>query len=503
MPFQAEMSSSTRLVVAAGSLIAGELAGFAVRGLADVWAWVGFFTLTGFLAAYGWGLRRIFCATLFMLGVVLALRTDAELKRLMDENAGLHGPRPSLDISVEGGVNSRWNGKSGDGWCVDFLSRLGPMPLKVVVPVDREGHVPQVGEVWRVDGWISRSQDGTNRFRRRILWVPEAGRARCVKAVRGNDVRANWEAIGEDLSRRAGAGLSWCPDLAALNRAILLGRRNELPKARRQAFVDAGTIHVFAISGLHVMVVAWLLGTTLSSAGLSSRARGLVALPLIWAYVVLTGGRPSAVRAAAMSSFCLVAPAFGRKPDYLSAWALTALGVYGISPERIFDLGCTFSFTVMFGIVLWGRWTRHFRPWFGEGGRWWTWVSGCSVSFVAWVAGVPIAAHAFGRFTPGGLLANVVVLACAQKMVKVGVGGLAASFICLPLAVVLNNATAAFTWVMAFVSERVAELPFSSFPVTPWSMPVCVLWYVGWMLVFLGLGVVLPRKGRASRRWWR
>lgn len=499
MLFLEEKVPSVRLALAAVTLVLGELSGFAACGLADAWAWIGFFSLTVLLAAYGWGLRRVGHMALFTLGFLLALRTEAALKGVEDANAGLDGPRTALDVPVEGEVNCRRSDRTGLDR-IDFLSHVGPLPLKVVLTQPQGERLPQVGETWRVDGWISRVRGTSSRYGRRMLWVPEAKRACRVEV---DTVRAGWSAIGEDLARRAGIGLSWCPDLAALNRAILLGRRSELPKAWKRAFVDAGTIHVFAISGLHVMVVAWLLDAVLSAVGLSMGARGLVCFPLVWAYVVLTGMRPSAVRAATMVSLFLVAPALGRRPDSLAAWSVTAIGVYALSPERLFDLGCTLSFVVMFGIVVWCHWARHFRPWFEEVGWWRKWAGGLGVSFAAWTVGVPIAAHAFGRFTPGGLLANAVVVFCAQWMVKLGTGGLVASFVCLPLAVLMNNGTAMLTWAMAFISERVAALPFSNFVVTPWSLPVCVLWYVAWFLVLLGVGALLPRRRQEPKRWWR
>ncbi|MDO5319121.1 MAG: ComEC/Rec2 family competence protein [bacterium] len=497
-----EKAPSARLVFAAGVLIVGELVGFSARALADVWAWMGFFALTAILAAYGWGIRRVGYVALFVLGALLALRTEATLKDVEDANTGVFGPRPPLDVPVEGPVTCRRNEKTGRR-SIDFISRVGPVGLKVIMPLPDGGRVPQMGEVWRVDGWISRARNWSDRYNRRTLWVPQAARVRCVEVVRRDSVRAGWSAASEDLARRAGVGLAWCPELAALNRAILLGRRNELPKAWKRAFVDAGTIHVFAISGLHVMVVAWLLNTALTTVCLPSCARGLVCLPLVWAYVVLTGVRPSAVRAATMVSLFLVASVLGRRPDALAAWSVTALGVYALSPERLFDLGCTLSFVVMFGIVIWCHWSRHFRPWFREGSRWRKCFDGLGVSFAAWVAGVPVAAYAFGRFTPGGLLANVVVIFCVQWMVRLGAGGLVMSFACLPLAAALNNGTAALTWIMAFISEKVAALPFSSFSVRPWTLPMCVLWYAMWVLVLGVLGTVLPRKGRESKKWWR
>lgn len=491
-----------RLAQTAGLLIAGEVVGFALPSLARDWMWVAFFTIVVGLVVYGWWGWRIGRVAVFALGIVLALRTDANLRWVLDGNSGLWGPRTPLRIEVEGTVNT-WQRVKKGGWSVDFLSHVGPVPLKVIIPFTRLEGIPRQGEVWEVDGWISRHQDKTNRFGRRTLWVPETKRACRVAERDARSTRAQWDAICTELARRVGMGLEWNEELAGLNRAILLGRRNDLSRARKRIFVDAGTIHVFAISGLHVMVVAWMLNAVLVKFGVSAQVRGLVCVPLVWAYVVLTGARPSAVRAALMSTLCLAAPVFGRRPDSLSAWSATVLAVYAWSPERIYDLGCALSFTVMFGIVLWCHWARHFRPWFREGGRLCTLAGGFGVSFAAWVAGVPLAAHAFGRFTPGGLLANLVVIWCAGWMVKFGAGGLAASFVCLPLAVWLNNVAAGFTWTMGYISECVAALPFSSFEVESWSLAGCACWYVGWVAVLLLAGRVLPRRERIARRWWK
>ncbi len=501
MLFLEKKAPSVRLAFAAGTLIAGEVLGFALPGLADAWGWVGVWGGLALLAAYGWRVRHVGFPALLLLGVVLALRTEATLRDLLEGNEGFYGPRPVLEVPVEGEVNCCRNTKTGT-WRVDFQSHLGPIPLKVVLPIPNEETIPRVGETWRVDGWISQKKGLRSRYSRRTLWVPEPTWAGRVAAARFDVARAGWTALGEELARRAGEGLSWCPELAGLNRAILLGRRNDLSRERKRAFVDAGTIHVFAISGLHVMVVAWLLQSLLARVGVSPRGCGLIGLPLVWAYVVLTGARPSAIRAATMASLMFAAPVLGRRSDSLAAWSITALGVYALSPELVFDLGCALSFTVMFGIVFWCHWSRHFRPWFAEGSRWRKWAGNLGVSFAAWVAGVPLAASAFGRFTPGGLLANLVVVTCAGWMVKLGASALAVSFVCIPLAALLNNAAAACTWGMTVVSERVAALPFSSFEVTPWPISLCGLWYLFWFLVLLALGAVLPRRASVSRRWW-
>lgn len=499
MGLNLQAGPSVRMVGRVAALLAGEALGFAMGGTSDCWGVFAVVFAVALVAAWGWGVRHLLPWSLLALGFVLALRTESQLRQVLDANAGVEGPRVPLELRVEGNATPPRPRQQG-GWTVEFPAHAGVVPLKVVMPLRRESDpVPKRGEIWRVDGWMSHRAEASRRYNCRMLWARANPEPRRVKpAPAGMD----WDQVADELAERAGAGLEWCPELAALNRAILLGRRAELSKERRQMFVDAGTIHVFAISGLHVMVVAWMLGMALERVGLPLRARGLVSVPLIVAYVVLTGSRPSAVRAAIMAVLWLGAPVFGRRPDSLMAWALTAMVVYGISPEWLLDPGCALSFTVMFGIVMWVRWTRQLASPLPPDSRLAKYLGGMGVSLAAWIAGVPLAAVVFGRFTPGGLIANAVVVGCATVMVRCGASALAVSFICLPLAAIVNNISAAFTWLMAFVSQLVAALPFSSFEIEPWGLPSCLMWYAGWLMFFMLLGHFLPRKALVSKKWW-
>lgn len=492
---------SVRFTLLTMTLIAGEVMGFAVSFLADIW--VLFTCVCGMVlsAIWGWGRFRLVYVAVFLLGCVLAAHTEARLRGVLDANAGMYGPRPVLHLPVEESASVPVRVKNG-GWRTEFPSHVGVLPLKVILPLrSQDEPVPKRGEVWDVVGQIAFQKDRMRRFERRKLWaMKQKGGVRTAVAKR----KLSWPLIGDELARRAGAGLDWTLELAALNRAILLGRRTELSAERRQMFVDAGTIHLFAISGLHVMVVAWILRALLQRLELVPGLQGLVCTPLIVAYVVLTGSRPSAVRAALMASIWLIGPVFGRQPDSLMAWSVTAFIVYVLSPELLFDLGCSLSFVVMFGIVLWCKWTRQFTPMFGleQIPKLRSFVGGLGVSLAAWIAGVPVAAAAFGRFTPGGLLANAVVVLCAECMVKIGASALVVSFVCLPLAAILNNVATLFTWMMSFVSSCVASLPFSTFDVEPWGMGKSVAWFMAWFMVLGGVGKFLPRRGFVSKKWW-
>lgn len=493
------LSPPNRMLLAAGALVAGEACGFALHALAALWPWLAFLAGLSLVAAYGWGARRLLVPAVFSAGVVLAARAESDRLRILEETRFVSNP-PPVALKVEAPVN-RWRAKKHGGWAVDFKSRIGPIQAKVVMALPDGAALPSVGETWTCSGRLSCKDEDEERPSRYTFWVLDPSKARLTSQA-GASAEARYEALGTRMAEQASIGLDWSPELASLNRAMLLGQRSGLSWTRRKTFSAAGTIHVFAISGLHVMVVALALNGLLSRLDVQVPLRGLIAVPAVAAYVMLTGMRPSAMRAAAMLAIYMLAPAFGRRPNARTAWSITALAVYGYSPERLFDLGCALSFAVMFGIVLWAEWSRGFAPLAKPGSKAQRLLGCLGMSFAAWVAGVPITAHAFGQFSIGGLVANVAVIYCAGLMVQCGAFGLAASFFCIPLAAIANNLSALCTLAMTIISERVAAFPFVLVETPCWTVWHSAAWYAAWIAACLAAGRFFPRVSPASKPWW-
>jgi competence protein ComEC len=138
--------------------------------------------------------------------------------------------------------------------------------------------------------------------------------------------------------------------------ALLLGSREQLPRATTQAFFTSGTSHLLAISGLHVSILATALWVWLRLEWSPRRRLGLFALTATIAvvYAVLVGARAPVVRAAVMIGLYCLARAGGRRPAAWNAWAAAALVTVGLTPSGIYDLGTQLSFLAV--AVLIARW---------------------------------------------------------------------------------------------------------------------------------------------------
>ena len=72
------------------------------------------------------------------------------------------------------------------------------------------------------------------------------------------------------------------PELAAVYRAMMLGQKHELSMEQDQLFMHSGTMHLFAINGLHIGVVAMAVHALLLLARCPRPAVAVLTLLVLW-----------------------------------------------------------------------------------------------------------------------------------------------------------------------------------------------------------------------------
>lgn len=234
-------------------------------------------------------------------------------------------------------------------------------------------------------------------------------------------------------------GLGRESEAASVLKALLLGMREGIPPYWMNRFAATGTIHVFAISGLHVGLVSLILIGMIRTAGLGVRLWMLPLAPLLIFYTLLTGAAPSAIRACVMALCFWSALTFQRKPDGPSAVAMAALLMLMADPDQILSLGFQFSFLVVIGLLMLAgplqarllghpedrlesphpSWLHRCR----ESVRRWA-CAALAVSITAWLVSMPLTAMVFNRFTPIALLGNLVVAPSVFMILSLGLASL-------------------------------------------------------------------------------
>lgn len=149
-------------------------------------------------------------------------------------------------------------------------------------------------------------------------------------------------------------------DCAAFLRALLLGDKSLLYKdeALALAMSRAGLMHTVAVSGMHVAFLVGLLRLVLGA----GRRSALGCIGLVWAFVLVTGAAPSAVRSGVMQSLLLMAPVLRRENDPLTSLSLALALILLKNPHSAASISLHLSFGAMAGILCFsGRMFAWFR----------------------------------------------------------------------------------------------------------------------------------------------
>ncbi|MEP3478877.1 MAG: DNA internalization-related competence protein ComEC/Rec2 [Fuerstiella sp.] len=134
--------------------------------------------------------------------------------------------------------------------------------------------------------------------------------------------------------------------------AMFLGNRSQLPHELRDAFVASGTMHLLAISGLHVGILSLFVIRLFHVLGASRQKALLAMMFLICGYAMVTGFRPSVVRATLFLLLFGVSQLLGKQQRLLDLLSLTALIMTIWVPELFVDTGAWLSF-LSIGALAW------------------------------------------------------------------------------------------------------------------------------------------------------
>ena len=194
---------------------------------------------------------------------------------------------------------------------------------------------------------------------------------------------------------------------AGVAEAMTLGWRGDLEPDLYAQFRNAGIMHLLCVSGLHVGLLAVMVGGLFFWLGEERRGRilrGAIQLVILWAFAALTGLAPATVRAALMFSLFVVSHMMGRRTDSLNLLALAAIVMLATDPQLLFDTGWQLSFSAVAGILLARPAINLFRNPF-----WQTSI----VSLAATLATLPVTLATFHTFYPYFLIANIIIVPLA------------------------------------------------------------------------------------------
>lgn len=226
--------------------------------------------------------------------------------------------------------------------------------------------------------------------------------------------------------------------------ALLLGDKEHADTEIIENFRRSGCLHAFAVSGLHVGIIALLLGGLLRLCHCSPFTKNILLLLLLGGYIFVTGMPVSAVRAYLMIAAFLLARLLQRDYRLLNIWSFAALALLLWNPRYLFQPGFQLSFAVYAAICAGACWSRTCRGWFEPDDyipfrlmtgterlrqRWGRSACGLFiVSVCAWLAALPLCIFHFHAVSTWGIAANILLAPLLPVVMGLGVAALCLSW---------------------------------------------------------------------------
>ncbi|MFH1245776.1 MAG: DNA internalization-related competence protein ComEC/Rec2 [Candidatus Omnitrophota bacterium] len=278
---------------------------------------------------------------------------------------------------------------------------------------------------------------------------------------------------------------------AAILAAILLGERAELSPESKMMFINTGTIHILAISGLHISLIGIMAILFFRFLRIERRTVYVLTMIFLIAYTFLCGACPSVVRAAIMAGIVFLGILINREYKMYNSLGIAALIILLYNPRYLFDAGFCLSFLSVISIVYFspkieGR--IFFKDWvaphplFIRRAVLYT-IKAFSVSLSAWIGILPAVAYYSNTISPIAILANLIVVPYSSFMVIFGMFFLMFSWIS-PLGAVLGQANEYILQGLIRLTAFFAQAPGGVFHCPRPSCLFCCAYFSAFFLIF-------------------
>ena len=358
----------------------------------------------------------------------------------------------------------------------------------IQVKTARPARKVYAGEDIVIGGWISEASraknQGTFDYKKHL----ETRRIRAVMSNSRNDVflktklkKSRFFAFRKLLAdMRVSAGEIFEKRLSrpagAIVKSVILGARGDLNRDIQNVFIKTGTMHILAVSGLHVGIIAVILAAILRGARCPKKITYFLTICALCVFAAFTGARPSTLRAVIMASCILINLAIGKNSDIVNGLILSAFMITFFQPQQLYNLGFVLSYLSILSIIYIVPLVMEFfkkiprandeskisfvRRYF---------FTSLATSFSVWIGLMPIIALNFGIITPSVVISNLIAVPVLFVVIILGIGLLVTEFL-----VILAPIGIFFAWItngiIHFFMEGmrvISEMPFAFVKVGP------------------------------------
>ena len=268
---------------------------------------------------------------------------------------------------------------------------------------------------------------------------------------------------------------------------LLAGDRSGIPEALRSDFQRSGLVHVLAISGFHVVLLAGILMIFLKATGLPLRAVRIIAVALLFLYIPVTGGSPAVRRAVLMFSVPQIGALFQRPANTMNSLGVALIIILLPEPGILWNPGFQLSVAATAGILI-GSPLNPFAnfPESLKKNKLWNTLRAFAidptyVTLCATLATAPFLVHHFKTLSPMAWLGNIVVVPGISWGMQAGLFALIS-----PIDFLREHfcyAASFFLRLASLLTRLISDSSIASVTIGPFSPAILLL--IGFALTFI------------------
>ena len=241
---------------------------------------------------------------------------------------------------------------------------------------------------------------------------------------------------------------------------LILGEKSSFNEDLRQSFINTGTIHIVALSGYNITIVAEWFMKLFAQIPYAPKNLGIgMGIFAVFLFILMTGGSSTAIRAGTMATLALIARATGRNYDVARALILAGIIMILFNPFiLVYDVSFQLSFIATVAVIF-------FTPRIEKYFLWVTPRLGLrdifSVTCAVYIFVLPFILYKMGNLSLVALPANILILPLIPFTMMLGFITSFTGLVSYILAVPLGHISYLFLHYELGIISFFANLPYA------------------------------------------
>lgn len=323
-----------------------------------------------------------------------------------------------------------------------------------------------------------------------IFYVMSYPKVEIVSRDNGNFIKSFLFSIKEKFVEKINSAIQ-SPENLLMN-GLILGEKSAFSDELRTNFVNTGTIHIVALSGYNVTIVAeWIMklfSHTFSFLPFVTKNLGIsLGMFSILLFVLMTGASSTAIRAGIMAILALLARATGRNYDVARALILAGVFMILLNPfVLVYDVSFQLSFIATVAVIFFAPRIEKYFLWVPKTFQLRDIVS---VTSAAYIFVTPVILYKMGNLSLVALPANVLILPFIPFTMLLGFltgfVGLFYYVFAIPFGYISYLLLHYELWIINFF----AQVPFAAFSIANFPLTFTIIIYMYFIYMLFGRSI--------------